>query len=326
MSFSIIELAAAIVAETSEAPDSLWWKLLKITAIGAVGIGVGMVVEKVLEKGRQTVSALGECFAPTGASSRYRKKTKPSHGVGDINVLVEDMAEKLNQSEQRARALEESLEKSAIEISRLIDDKQILEKQVADLNAKLVFARHLEKVSPELINWMQAVIGYAGNKCLFPADADELAMFRSDAKMLPMLLRNNGIQCDWVPPSEGLGFLHKCDVRVADGKEIVSAPMLLREGVIIAEGIVLVPNVDAAHDADDPQEAKNAVGSGEVAIGMDSESMKGNDSLPLCDTSLNDGVGGDDSVLHDAVVESKDDNSQTDKTGGSSSPSWDFGL
>lgn len=322
MCFAMFELFATVVAETQEVPDSLWWKLLKITVVCAVGIGVGIMVEKA----RRAFGAFAN-FATNRTGSRPLEKTPPHHDGEGIKVSVENMAEKLNQSEQKLESLRASIEKSTTEISRLTDDKQKLERQVADLKAKLGHAGHLEKVFPELIDWIQSVIGYAGNKCLFPEDADELAKFRTDAEMLPILLRSNGIQCNRVPPSKGLGFVHKRDARIAEGKEVVSAPMLLREGVIIAEGIVLVPDVDVVQDEGDSRESKDRTDSLDVTIGVENNPMKEESHLPLCGTPLADagGVNSGEEPLSDNIGGSDDENLQTNEVSGSS-PSWDFGL
>jgi len=186
-----------------------------------------------------------------------RKGKSPQHKARDVADLrrdCDDLKRKLDESnrelKQAHQALEEysaKLKKATSENNRLTVVVQTLEKQMSDLKMdleeKVKRARNLEDSSPALLDWVQSVIGYAENKALFPSDADELAQFRADAKRLPTLLRLNKIECNNTPPDEGIGFVHKRDARITEGREVLAAPMLLRNGVIISEGIVLVPDV-----------------------------------------------------------------------------------
>ena len=194
-------------------------------------------------------SACGQPNSRTGKPPQYK-----SRDVADLRRDYDDLKRRLDESKrelnQVQQALEESsekLKKTISENSRLTAVNQALEKQMSDLKLdmeeKVKRARNLEDSSPALLDWIQSMMGYADNKELFPSDADELAQFRADAKRLPILLRLNKIECNNTPPDEGVGFVHKRDPRITEGREVLAAPMLLRNGVIISEGIVLVPDV-----------------------------------------------------------------------------------
>lgn len=201
------------------------------------------------EPRKSKASACGQPNSRIGKSPQYKARD-----VADLRRDYDDLKRRLDESKRELKqvqqALEESsekLKKTISENSRLTTVNQTLENQMSDLKSdmeeKIKRARNLEESSPALLDWIQSMMGYADNKELFPSDADELAQFRADAKRLPILLRLNKIECNNTPPDEGVGFVHKRDPRITEGREVLAAPMLLRNGVIISEGIVLVPDV-----------------------------------------------------------------------------------
>ena len=176
----------------------------------------------------------------------YGKQRRRSDNISHIDYLQVKLKEKediLEQQVQKLALVEDMLRKLQSENARLTAANSDLSRQLSNMEAQIEESRHLEVSSAELLDWIQSVIGYAGNKDVFPSDSEELFQFRNDAKQLPSMLRRNGITCNYTPPDAGIGFLHKRDSRISNGQAI-AAPMLLRDGVIVAEGIVLVPAND----------------------------------------------------------------------------------
>ena len=191
----------------------------------------------------ETMINNGNATARHYGNQRRRSDTK-----SQIDYLQEKLKEKEDILEQQAKKfalVEDVLRKLQAENARLTADNSDLSRQLSNMAAQIEESRHLEVSSAELLDWIQSVVGYAGNKDLFSSDSEELSQFRNDAKQLPVILRRNGITCHYTPPEAGIGFLHKRDSRISNG-HVLSAPMLLRDGVIVAEGILLVPAIDNA--------------------------------------------------------------------------------
>ena len=191
----------------------------------------------------ETMINNGNATARHYGNQRRRSDTK-----SQIDYLQEKLKEKEDILEQQAKKfalVEDMLRKLQSENVRLTADNSDLSRQLLNMAAQIEESRHLEVSSAELLDWIQSVVGYAGNKDLFSSDSEELSQFRNDAKQLPVILRRNGITCHYTPPEAGIGFLHKRDSRISNG-HVLSAPMLLRDGVIVAEGILLVPAIDNA--------------------------------------------------------------------------------
>lgn len=189
----------------------------------------------------ETMINNGNATARHYGNQRLRSDTK-----SQIDYLQEKLKEKEDILEQQAKKfalVEDTLRKLQAENARLLADNNDLSRRLANMEAQIEESRHLEVSSAELLDWIQSVVGYAGNKDMFLSDSEELTQFRNDAKQLPVILRRNGITCHYTPPEAGIGFLHKCDSRISNG-QVIAAPMLLRDGVIVAEGILLVPAND----------------------------------------------------------------------------------
>lgn len=268
-----------------------------------------------------------------------------------IRRLVKELDQvKLERDDQKAKA-EESASRSArleVENQSLSTQNSDLRKQIHNLGVNVKQARWLENSSEELLDWIQSVIGYAGNKNLFLSDADELLQFRADAKRLPSLLRSNGIECDSTPSDKGRGFLHIRDARVMDGAAVVSAPMLLRnepEGKrIIAEGIILVPDVAEKQQQEqcDEKEAKQKMMQTEASLALSRDTESDQKHLPT-ENSLSNGVlvdrepdkgsippcalstaGLPKESLPEPTIQSRSDNSSAQPSAENSSVSWDI--
>ena len=176
----------------------------------------------------------------------YGNQRRRSDNISQLDYLQAKLKEKENILEQQTHKLalvEDMLKKLQSENARLLADNNDLSRRLANMEAQIEESRHLEVSSAELLDWIQSVVGYAGNKDMFLSDSEELTQFRNDAKQLPVILRRNGITCNYIPPDAGIGFLHKRDSRISNG-QVIAAPMLLRDGVIVAEGILLVPAND----------------------------------------------------------------------------------
>jgi|GEM_PF-4282268 len=184
---------------------------------------------------------------------RQNENASQKEALRRNEALIRSLTEKIRQlelerkeSEDRISKLEGEITELVSENARLINENQSLTEQNSDLQDKRKRARNLEEAAPALLDWVQSVMGYSENKSLFPTDADELSKFRADVKKLPSILKINGIECCFTPPKKGIGFLHLRDHGISDDKGVISAPMLLRGGLLIAEGIILVPDVDVS--------------------------------------------------------------------------------
>lgn len=170
--------------------------------------------------------------------------------IHDLQVALEEKDKTIARQSKSIDDLKAMVEDMAAKNRQLTVEKDVLAKQISDLKdemkMKIEEARHLEVSAPALLDWIQGVIGYADNKALFRSDEEELSQYRADAKRLFGLLRANGIECD-TPPATGPGVFHCRDKRIAEGQEVISAPMLLRNGVIVAEGIVLVSDFNESN-------------------------------------------------------------------------------
>ena len=180
----------------------------------------------------------------------YIFPSQDENNVIRLHGYLKELEEELDRVKRERDDLRIEIKEIASKYARLEVERQSLSAQNSDLRKQILnfedkvkIAGYLEKAAPSLLDWIQSMIGYAENKALFPSDADELAQFRADAKRLPALLRLNKIECNNTPPDEGIGFVHRRDARIGEGIEVLAGPMLLREGVVIADGIVLVPDV-----------------------------------------------------------------------------------
>lgn len=212
--------------------------------------------------GNSDENELSETMINNGnATARhYGNQRRISDTKSQIDYLQEKLKEKediLEQQTKKFALVEDMSRKLQSENARLTADNSDLSRRLANMEAQIEKSRHLEVSSAELLDWIQSVVGYAGNKDLFSSDSEELSQFRNDAKQLPVILRRNGITCHYTPPEAGIGFLHKRDSRISNG-HVLSAPMLLRDGVIVAEGILLVPaNDNACSKPESKQETGN---------------------------------------------------------------------
>lgn len=287
--------------------------LIKVAVAVAGGIIVGVIMKK-----------------------RDTQRNKEAQSIlEEKDLLISSLQERIKETESEMKELRKEIESISSEKDCLVADNQKLSNEVENLEVKVKEAGYLENASRGLVAWIQSVIGYAGNKNLFHTDADELAQFRADARELPILLKLNGIECNSNPPDEGNGFVHMRDDRIAEGKEcVICEPMLLRDGVIVARGIIRVPDVDKTQ-----QEFSNESADSYVSNTMNDQSIISSNAEPDTTQPIPDSLSKPDVDYSDNVREipsvtlstqsfvNQPEEEKTDqgkiRSGGGTSP-WDF--
>ena len=283
----------------------------------AVAVAGGMVVGVMMKK-------------------RDTQRNKEAQSIlEEKNLLISRLQERIKETESEMEELRKEIESISSEKDCLLADNQRLSNEVENLMVRVEKAGYLENASRGLVAWIQSVIGYAENKNLFHTDADELAQFRADARELPILLQLNGIECNSNPPDEGIGFVHMRDDRIAEGKEcVICEPMLLRDGVIVARGIIRVPDVDKTQ-----QEFSNESADSYVSNTMNDQSIISSNAEPDTTQPIPDSLSKPDVDYSDNVREipsvtlstqslvNQPEEEKTDqgkiRSGGGTSP-WDF--